>query len=65
MRKLILHLLIAFVSIPTFAEGISQQDIAKTALESTVMVVVNDENGKPLQLGSGFVIDDGKIVTSF
>ena len=64
MKKLLLHLLVAFVSISTFAEGISKQDLAKIALDSTVMVVVNGESEKPIQFGSGFVIDGGKIVTN-
>ena len=64
MKKLLLHFLIAFVSISTFAEDISKQDLAKIALDSTVMVVVNGESEKPIQFGSGFVIDGGKIVTN-
>jgi len=64
MKKLLLHLLIAFVSISAFAEDISKQDLAKIALDSTVMVVINGESEKPIQFGSGFVIDGGKIVTN-
>ena len=64
MKKLLLHLLIVFVSISAFAEDISKQDLAKIALDSTVMVVVNGESEKPIQFGSGFVIDGGKIVTN-
>ena len=41
------------------------QEVARTALGSTVLVTVEDESGEPLRYGSGFLVHDGEIVTNF
>jgi len=64
MKKILIYLLISLTSIVTFAEAISKQDLAKIALDSTVIVVINGESEKPIQFGSGFIIDGGKVVTN-
>ena len=48
------------------AGAISQtpQQIAQKAFRSTVLLVMEDANGQPLSLGSGFFIGDGQIATN-
>ena len=41
------------------------QEVARTALRSTVLVTVEDESGEPLRYGSGFLVHEGEIVTNF
>ena len=40
------------------------QQIAQKAFRSTVLLVMEDTNGQPLSLGSGFVVGDGQIATN-
>jgi hypothetical protein len=40
------------------------QEIAKKAFGSTVLLVMEDENGQPLSLGSGFFVRDGEIASN-
>ena len=40
------------------------QQIAKKALASTVLLVMEDANGQPLSLGSGFFIRNGEVATN-
>ena len=42
----------------------SPQQIAKKALTSTVLLVMEDANGQPLSLGSGFFIRNGQVATN-
>jgi S1-C subfamily serine protease len=51
----------AFSSV-VFAQ--SPQEIAKKAFSSTVLLVMEDANGQPLSLGSGFFIRDGEIASN-
>lgn len=44
--------------------SLTPQQIAKTALASTVLIVMEDTNGKPLSSGSGFFVGKGLIVTN-
>jgi len=44
--------------------GQSARDIAKTAFKSVVLLEMNDSNGQPLSLGSGFFISNGVIATN-
>ena len=40
-------------------------DLVKSSVDAVVLIVVNDENGKSIAEGSGFIISpDGKIVTN-
>lgn len=43
------------------AHGQTPQEIAKKAFSSTVLLVMEDANGQPLALGSGFFVRDGEI----
>lgn len=46
------------------ALGQTAQEIAKTAFGSTVLLVMEDSNGQPLSLGSGFFVRDGEIASN-
>ena len=48
----------------TAANAQSPQQIAKKALASTVLLVMEDTNGQPLSLGSGFFVRDGQVATN-
>ena len=48
----------------TTAHAQSPQQIAKKALTSTVLLVMEDANGQPLSLGSGFFIRSGQVATN-
>ena len=65
--KTSLKILITFVILLHFA-GISHaqnpQQIAKKALESTVLLVMEDANGQPLSLGSGFFVRTNQVATN-
>ena len=43
----------------------SPQQIAKKALASTVLLVMEDANGQPLSFGSGFFVGNGQVATNF
>lgn len=47
---------------PTLAQSVQQ--IAREAFGSTVLLVMEDANGQPLSLGSGFFVRDGEIATN-
>ena len=42
----------------------SSKEIAKKALDSTVLLVMEDANGKPLGFGNGFFVQPNQIVTN-
>lgn len=46
------------------ANAQSPQQIAKKALASTVLLVMEDANGQPLSLGSGFFVRNGQLATN-
>lgn len=46
------------------AHSQTAQEIAKKAFRSTVLLVIEDANGQPLSLGSGFFIRDGQIASN-
>lgn len=43
----------------------SPQEVAKKAFNSTVLLVMADANGRPLSMGSGFLVSSGEIATNF
>ena len=51
---------------PTTQDQTSQtpQQIAKSVLTSTVLIVMEDANGKSISSGSGFFIERGMIATN-
>ena len=48
----------------TSAHAQTVQEIAKKAFRSTVLLVMEDANGQPLSLGSGFFVRDGEIASN-
>lgn len=46
------------------AHAQSAQEIAKRAFASTVLLVMEDANGQPLLLGSGFFVRDGEVASN-
>ena len=46
------------------ANAQSPQQIARKALASTVLLVMEDANGQPLSLGSGFFVRNGQVATN-
>ena len=48
----------------TAATAQTPQQIAQKAFRSTVLLVMEDTNGQPLSLGSGFFVGDGQIATN-
>jgi hypothetical protein len=63
-------LAIAFCSLllprltPSTAFAQTAQEIAKNAFGATVLLVMEDANGQPLSLGSGFCVGDGKLASN-
>jgi hypothetical protein len=63
-------LAIAFCSLmllrltPSTALAQAAREIAKKAFGSTVLLVMEDANGQPLSLGSGFCVGDGKLASN-
>src|ERR1700732_699332 len=50
----------------TFAQSQRNvSEVVKATVDAVVLIVVNDDNGKPIAEGSGFITSsDGKIVTN-
>lgn len=46
------------------AQAQTAQEIAKKAFESTVLLVMEDANGQPLSLGSGFFVSDAEVASN-
>lgn len=62
IRPLIWVLLLCLGAIPTYAQ--TAQEIARKAFTSTVLLVMEDANGQPLSLGSGFFVRDSEVSTN-
>src|SRR5437016_1783771 len=52
----------ALTAIP--AQGQTAREVAKRVTPSVVLLVMQDESGQPLSMGSGFVVRDSVIVTN-
>ena len=46
------------------ANAQTAQDVAKRAFPATVLLVMEDANGQPFSLGSGFLVRDGEIASN-
>ena len=67
LKKSISHfsiLLIFLFGIVSVAITQTPQQIAQKAFRSTVLLVMEDKNGQPLSLGSGFFVKQGQIATN-
>ena len=60
---LITFLILLLCGIPP-ANAQTPQQIAKKAFGSTVLLVMEDTNGQPISLGSGFFVRNGQIATN-
>lgn len=63
----LLVLAITFIFLTGLPYAISAQTaqkIARKAFRSTVLLVMEDANGQPLSLGSGFFVRDGEVATN-
>lgn len=58
------YLLLFFVIFPFFVFSQTAKDIAKNCLPSTVSLVMEDKSKQPISLGSGFILENGKVVTN-
>jgi len=66
MKKSLLILLIfGLASLVTLTANAAPQDVAKALFPKTVLITVNDPAGRPLSLGSGFVLKKGYIISNF
>lgn len=50
--------------LPTLIFSQNAKEIAKKCMNSTVSLVMEDNFKQPLSLGSGFIVDDGKVITN-
>ena len=62
-QKLLCGILLVLVG-TSLAHAQTVQEIARSALDSTVLLVMEDANGQPLSLGSGFFVRDGEIASN-
>ena len=60
---LITFLILLLCGIPA-ANAQTPQQLAKKAFGSTVLLVMEDANGQPISLGSGFFVRNGQIATN-
>lgn len=58
------YLLIILTIIPLLTFSQSAKEIAKNCLPSTVSLVMEDKTKQPISLGSGFILENGKVVTN-
>ena len=52
------------IVLPNVPAAQTAQEVAKKAFGSTVLLVMEDANGKPMSLGSGFFVRDGIIASN-
>lgn len=62
--KQILSIFILLAAFTNAANCQSAVEVAKKAFESTVLLVMEDSSGQPLQIGSGFLVEPGVIATN-
>jgi hypothetical protein len=60
----LVYLLAVLISISCASFAQSARDIARVAFKSVVLLEMNDSNGQPLSLGSGFFVSAGVIATN-
>ena len=64
-KAFVFVLAIIFLGIlPSTIFAQTAQEIAKKAFDSTVLLVMEDADGQPLSLGSGFFVRDGKVASN-
>ena len=58
------RLLLLLILIPLFSVGQNAKEIAKKCMSSTVSITMKDKYMQPISLGSGFILESGKVVTN-
>jgi len=64
LGRLLVALLVASIVSTVAAAGQSPREIAKRVSPSVVLLVMEDANGQPLAMGSGFVVREGIVATN-
>ena len=64
MGQKLLYAVLLVCAVASPAQAQTAQKIAKKAFRSTVLLVMEDANGQPLALGSGFFVREGEIVSN-
>jgi len=64
-RRLASVLTIGIAAMASVVANAAPQDVAKTLFPKTVLITVNDPAGRPLSLGSGFILKKGCIISNF
>jgi S1-C subfamily serine protease len=71
VRKIKTHHLLAFISmvhilflVPLSSHAKTAREIAQNSFPSVVMLLMEDSNGQPLSLGSGFFVKEGIVATN-
>ena len=59
-----LALVFALAIAPAIARAQNAREVAKKVSPSVVLLVMEDNNGQPLAMGSGFVVKDGIVATN-
>lgn len=58
------NFLLLLLLLPTLMFSQNAKEIVKKCMASTVSLVMEDNFKQPLSLGSGFIVDDGKVITN-
>ncbi len=60
----LLVVMVLYAHLPSLALAQSPKDVARKVAPSVVLLVMEDSNGQPLTMGSGFAIKDGIVATN-
>jgi len=60
----LLSMVTILVSIPLWSYAKTAREIAQNSFPSVVMLLMEDSNGQPLSLGSGFFVKEGIVATN-
>lgn len=63
-KAILLAFLLTIIVIPKAVFAIEPKEIAKKVFPSVVLLTMNDKNGNPMSLGSGFVIQKDVVATN-
>lgn len=58
------YILLFLTIIPFMSLSQTAKEIAKNCLPSTVSLIMEDKSKQPISLGSGFILENGKVVTN-
>lgn len=58
------HFTLILLLVPSFLFSQNAKEIAKKCMAATVSLVMEDDFKQPLALGSGFIVENGKVITN-